>query len=67
MTNASNDSSIVTCIRCHENVFTEPLPSDERVMGLQSLCLAKIGDIHVQTRPDGRDLWSIPLRWGQVP
>jgi hypothetical protein len=43
-------SSIVTRICCRGNVFTEPLPSNERgEYVLPSLCLATIGAIHVQT------------------
>jgi hypothetical protein len=39
------------CIRCRGNVFSEPLPSNDR-------------GIHIQTY--GRDLWSTPLSWNQV-
>jgi hypothetical protein len=42
-------------IRCRGNVFTEPLPSKDR------------RDTHIDTHTDGRDLWSTPLRWAQVP
>jgi hypothetical protein len=51
----SYNSSIVECIRCHGNVFTEPLPNKER------------RDIHRDTQTDGRYLWSTPLRWAQLP
>jgi hypothetical protein len=44
------------CIRCRGNVFTEPSPSNDRGMY-----------IHTDTHTDGRDLWSTPLRWSQVP
>jgi hypothetical protein len=43
-----------TCIICRGNVFTEPLPSNNR-------------GIHTQTQTDGRDLWSAPLKWAQAP
>jgi hypothetical protein len=39
------------CIRCHGNVFTDPL----------------LVSMHIQTQTDGRDLWSTLLRWAQVP
>jgi hypothetical protein len=38
------------CIRCHSNVFTEPLSSNNK-------------GIHIQTHTDGRYLWITPLRW----
>jgi hypothetical protein len=41
---ASNNSSIVACIRCSGNVFTEPLPSNE------------MRDTHTDTQTDGRVL-----------
>jgi hypothetical protein len=37
------------CIRCVGNVFTEPLPGNDK-------------GIRIQTQIDGRDLWSTPLR-----
>jgi hypothetical protein len=40
---ASNNSSIVACIYCCGNVFTELLPSNDR-------------GIHIQTQTDGRDI-----------
>jgi hypothetical protein len=40
----ASSSSIVACIRCRGNVFTEPLPSKERK------------DTHTDTQTDGRDL-----------
>jgi hypothetical protein len=33
---ASNNYSIVTCIRCRGNVFTEPLPSNNRWIHIQT-------------------------------
>jgi hypothetical protein len=54
-THASNNSSIVACILCRGKVFTEPFPSTDR------------RDTHRDTQPDGRDLWSTPLRRAQVP
>jgi hypothetical protein len=51
---ASNNYS-VACIRCRGNVFTEPLPSDYK------------GDADTDTQTDGRDLWSTPLGWTEVP
>jgi cytochrome c553 len=41
---ASNNSSIVTCIRCHGNMSTEKLPSNDK------------GDTHADTQADERDL-----------
>jgi hypothetical protein len=38
------------CIHCHNNVFTKPLPSNDK-------------GIHIQTLRHGRDLWSMPMRW----
>jgi hypothetical protein len=40
------------CIRCRGKVFTEPLLSNDR-------------GIHIQTKTDGKDLWSMSLRWAQ--
>jgi hypothetical protein len=51
----SNSSSIVACIRCPENVFTELLPSNDR------------GDAYTDTQTNGRDLWSMPLRKIPLP
>jgi hypothetical protein len=45
-TQASNNSSTVACIRCSGNVHTESLLSNER---RDTLCLATIGGIHIQT------------------
>jgi hypothetical protein len=39
-------------IRCHGNVLTQPLPSN---------------DNHTDTQTDGRDLWSTPMRLAQMP
>jgi hypothetical protein len=44
---------MVACIRCRGNVFTGPLPCNDR------------RDIHTDTQTDGRDLWSMPLRWAR--
>jgi hypothetical protein len=41
-------------ICCGGNVFIEPLPSNQR-------------KINTVTQTHGRDLWSTPLRWTQVP
>jgi hypothetical protein len=43
-TQAANNSSIVACIRCRGNVFTEPLPSNDR------------RDTLKDTQTDGTDL-----------
>jgi hypothetical protein len=43
------------CIRCRGSVFTEPLPSNDK------------RDTHTDTQTDGRDLWSTPMRWVQLP
>jgi hypothetical protein len=54
---ASNNCSIVGCIHCHRNVFTEPLPSTEwrdtiyRAIALQTHRL--IGGIYEGRRLDG--------------
>jgi cytochrome c553 len=40
---ASSNSSIVACVRCHGNVVTKPLPSNDKGM-------------HIQAQTDGRDL-----------
>jgi hypothetical protein len=37
------------------------------VTWLPSRCLATIGDTHTDTQTDGRDFWSMPLRWAQLP
>jgi hypothetical protein len=50
----SNNSPIVACIRYSKNMFTEPLPSNDR------------RDTHIYTQTDGRHLWSKPLRLPQV-
>jgi hypothetical protein len=53
---ASTDTRVeFCCIRRSGNVFTKPLPSNERS---DTFCLKW---------PGGRDLWSMPLRWAQVP
>jgi hypothetical protein len=47
--------SAVACIRSRGNLFT-------------NRCLTTIGrDTHTDTQTDGRDLWSTPLIWAQVP
>jgi hypothetical protein len=43
---ASNNSSITLCFRCHGNMFGEPLPSTE---WRDTLNLSTIGGIHLQT------------------
>jgi hypothetical protein len=40
------------CIRCSGNVFTEPLPSNDTV-------------IHIQTQNNGTNLLNTPFRWAQ--
>jgi hypothetical protein len=52
---AATNSSIVACICCQKNVFTETLPSKGS------------GDIHTDILTAGRDLWRVSLRWAQVP
>jgi hypothetical protein len=47
----SNNSSILVCIHCRGNVFSDPLPNK---------------NTHTDTQTDGRDLKSTPLRWAQV-
>jgi hypothetical protein len=51
----SNNCSIVAC------VFVAAL------MFLQSRCLATTGETHTDTQTDGKNLWSTPLSWAQVP
>jgi hypothetical protein len=34
---------------------------------LTSRCLATVGDTHIDTKTDGRDLGSTPLRWAHMP
>jgi hypothetical protein len=48
-TENDSNSSIAACIRCHGNVFAEPLPSND-----------KRG--YTDTETDETDLWSTPLR-----
>jgi hypothetical protein len=40
-------------IRFSGNIFAEPLPSND--------------EIHIQTQSDGMYLWSMPLKWVQMP
>jgi hypothetical protein len=49
---ASINFYIVTYIRCRDNVFTEPLPSNDM-------------RTHTDTQTHGRDSWSTPLRWAE--
>jgi hypothetical protein len=51
----SNNSSIVMYVHCRENMFTEPLPSNER------------RERYIQTQTGEKDFWNTPLRWAQVP
>jgi hypothetical protein len=48
---ASNNSSVVACIRCRGNVFTMQLPSNE--MRDTRTC--------TDTQTDGKDLWYTPF------
>jgi hypothetical protein len=43
---ASNNSSIVACIRYRGNVFTKPLPDNDIAL-LQSRCLATICGVYL--------------------
>jgi hypothetical protein len=49
-THASTIYSTAACIHWRGNVFTEPLPGNNRK------------DTHTDTQTDGRDLWNIQLR-----
>jgi hypothetical protein len=49
-----NNSSVVAYVFVAAVSFTEPLPSNDK-------------GIHIQTQTDGRDLLSTALRWAQVP
>jgi hypothetical protein len=52
---ASSNLPTLVCIRCHGNMYTEPLPSNDT------------RGKHTDTQAYERNLWSTPLRWGQVP
>jgi hypothetical protein len=45
------------CVRicCRGNVSTEPLPSKAR------------GDTHINIQTNGKNVWSVPLKWVQAP
>jgi hypothetical protein len=53
--NNSSNKSYIVCVFVATVIF------------LPSRCLAMVGDTHTDTKTDGRDLCSRPLRWVQVP
>jgi hypothetical protein len=59
--NASNNSSIVACIRCRGNVFTEPLPSTDMVRHVQTHRL--MGGIYELRRSDGCRCHDIHIKF----
>jgi hypothetical protein len=52
---ASKSSYIVACVLVAAVTF------------LPSRFLAELGDTRTDTQTGGRDLWSVLLRWAQVP
>jgi hypothetical protein len=56
------------CIHCCGNVFTEPLLSTERRDTLnRAFALQQYEGYTYILQTDGRDLWSTPLGWPQLP
>jgi hypothetical protein len=51
-----NNSSNVACVRCRRNVFTEPLPSNDKGIFAEPLPSNDGIDTHIDTQTDGRDL-----------
>jgi hypothetical protein len=61
---ASNNSSIVACIRYHGNVFTEPFPSNDRGIHIQTHRL--IGGIYEVHQADGLRCHDIHKNFSEV-
>jgi hypothetical protein len=67
-TNALNNSSMVAYILCWGNLFTEPLPSNERRDTLyRCFTINNRRDTYTEAQTDVRDSWSTELRCVRVP
>jgi hypothetical protein len=61
---AANNSSVVACIHCHRNVFTEPLPSNDR--GDNKYGHRMMGGIYEVRRWDGLTCHDINTKFHKI-